>query len=76
MGAGQASATLTFTKSATMTLQLVNGAGAVMGQASSTTSPISLNIPGLPAGGSRYTVSGVGYRGSTSFTLTVTAPTP
>jgi hypothetical protein len=76
MGAGQANATLTFTKSATMTVQLVNGAGAVMGQASSTTSPFSLNIPGLPAGGYRYAVSGTGYRGSTSFTLTVTAPTP
>jgi hypothetical protein len=76
IGAGEAGATLTFTKSATMTLKLVNGAGAVVGQVSATSSPLRLNLPGLAAGAYTYVVSGSGYKGSLSFTLGVTAPSP
>jgi subtilisin family serine protease len=76
IGAGEADATLTFSKSATMTVQLVNPAGTVVGQVSDTKPPLALNLPGLAAGPYTYVVSGSGYKGSVSFTLTVLAPGP
>ena len=76
IGAGEADATLTFSKSASMTVQLVDSAGAVVGQATGKSSPLRLNLPGLAAGSYRYVVSGSGVKGSVSFTLTVTASGP
>ena len=76
IGAGEADATLTFSKSASMTVQLVDSAGAVVGQATGKSSPLRLNLPGLAAGSYRYLVSGSGVKGSVSFTLTVTASGP
>jgi hypothetical protein len=76
IGAGEADATLTFSKGATMTVQLVNSTGNVVGQVTGTKSPLALNLPGLAAGAYTYVVSGSGYKGSVSFTLTVTAPGP
>ena len=46
------------------------------GQASGTSSPLSLIVPGLAAGSYKYVVGGSGYKGSVSFTLTVTTPAP
>jgi hypothetical protein len=76
IGAGEADATLTLSKAAAMTVQLINSANTVVGQASGNSSPLKLNLPGLPAGSYRYVVSGSGFKGSVSFTLTVTAPRP
>jgi thermitase len=74
IGAGEADATLTFSKGTTMTVQLVSSSGTVAGQTSGKSSPLMLNLPGLAAGSYKYVVSGAGYKGSVSFTLTVTAP--
>src|SRR5262249_21973525 len=76
IGAGEADATLAFSKGATMTAQLVNSTGNVVGQVTGTKSPLALNLPGLAAGAYTYVVSGSGYKGSVTFTLTVTAPGP
>jgi hypothetical protein len=76
IGAGQANATLTFSKSGTMTVSLLNSGGGVKGQASGTSSPLSLSASGLTAGSYTYIVSGADYKGNVSFTLTVTTPTP
>jgi hypothetical protein len=76
IGAGEADATLTFSKSASMTVQLVDSAGSVVGQATGKSSPLRLNLPALAAGAYRFLVSGSGVKGSVSFTLTVTAPGP
>jgi thermitase len=77
IGAGEADATLTFStsKSTSMTVQLTNGS-TVLGQATGPKSPLPLNLPGLVAGSYSYVVSGSGYKGSVSFTLTITAPGP
>ena len=69
IGAGEADATLTLSKSASMTVQLVDSAGAVVGQATGKSSPLRLNLPGLAAGSYRYVVSGSGVKGSVGFTL-------
>ncbi len=76
IGAGEADATLTFSKPASLTVRLVDSVGAVVGQAAGTSSPLKLNLPALAAGSYRYVVSGSGFKGSVSFTLTVTAPGP
>jgi subtilisin family serine protease len=76
IGAGQADATLTFSKAGTMTLALYDGAKTLVGQASGASSPLSLTLPGLAAGQYGYVVSGSGFKGAVSFTLTVTAPSP
>ncbi len=75
-GAGQASATLTFSKQALMTVKLVDSTGATVGEASGATSPISFDVSSLPAGSYTYVVSGSGYKGTLSFSLSVTAPSP
>jgi hypothetical protein len=77
VGAGEADATLTFSSSkfTTMTLKLLTGS-TVVGQTTGKASPLTLKLPGLAAGTYTYVVSGAGYRGSVSFTLTVTAPGP
>jgi hypothetical protein len=76
IGAGEADATLTFGKGATMTVKLVNSTGTVAGQTTGTKSPLTLNLSGIASGSYTYVVSGSGYKGSVSFTLTVTAPGP
>jgi outer membrane biosynthesis protein TonB len=76
IGAGQASATLAFSKSASMTVKLLDSTGAVVGQSSGGTPRVTLTLPVLAAGSYRYVVSGAGSKGSVSFTLTVTAPAP
>ena len=76
IGAGQANATLTFSKQAFMTVKLLSSGGTTVGQASGTTSPLSLSVSGLAAGSYTYVVSCAGYKGSVSFTLTVAAPSP
>jgi thermitase len=76
IGAGEADAALTFSRSASMTVRLVDSAGALVGQATGKSAPLRLNLPGLAAGSYRYVVSGSGVKGSVSFTLTVTAPGP
>jgi subtilisin family serine protease len=77
IGAGEADGTLTFSapKSTNMTVKLTSGS-TVLGQTSGSKSPLSLNVPSLAAGSYTYVVSGTGYKGSVSFTLTVTAPGP
>jgi hypothetical protein len=57
-----------------MTLALYDSSKALVGQASGTSSPLKLTLAGLPGGSYGYLVSGSGYKGSVSFTLTVTAP--
>jgi hypothetical protein len=74
IGAGEADATLSFSKTAAMIVQLVTATGAVAGQVSGTRSPLTLNVPDLAAGSYKYVVSGSGYKGSVSFTLTVIVP--
>jgi hypothetical protein len=75
-GAGQADATLSFAKSATLMLKVVDANGNVFGQASGKASPVKLTVAGLSDGTYRYVVSGTGYKGSVSSTLTVTSPAP
>jgi hypothetical protein len=74
IGAGQADATLTFSKGGTATVQLVDAGGAVVAKVSGNTSPLKLNVSGLAAGSYRYVVTCAGYKGSFSFTLAVSAP--
>jgi thermitase len=76
IGAGEADATLTFPKSTSLTVQLMNSAGTVVGQVSGKSSPLKLNIAGLSAGSYKYVVSGSGIKGSVAFALAVTAPGP
>jgi hypothetical protein len=76
IGTGEADATVTFSKSASVTVQMVNSAGTVVGQSSGKTSPLKLNVPGLAAGSYKYIVSASGLKGSVSFTLSVSAPGP
>jgi thermitase len=76
IGAGEADATVTFSKSGSMTVQLVNSAGTVVGQATGKSSPLKLNLPGLSAGSYKYVVSASGLKGSIGLTVTVSAPGP
>ncbi len=76
IGAGEADATLTFSKGGTATLQLLDGGGMVVAKASGRSSPLKLSVPSLAAGSYRYVVTCSGYKGSFSFTLSVTAPSP
>jgi hypothetical protein len=76
MGAGEADAALTFSKGGTAMLQLLDASGAVVAKASGAGSPLKLNIPGLAAGSYRYVLTCSGYKGSFSFTLSITAPSP
>jgi hypothetical protein len=73
IGAGEADATLTFSKGSKATLQLVDANGTVVAT-SSGGSPLKLNVPGLAAASYRYVVTASGYKGSFSFTLSVAAP--
>ena len=57
-----------------MTLKLLDSSGAVVAQTSGKTSPLTLDVPSVPAGSYTYVVSASGLKGSLSFTLTVTAP--
>jgi hypothetical protein len=75
IGAGESDATLTFSKGSTATLQLLDVSGAVVAKTSGG-SPLKLNVPGLAASSYRYVVSCSGYKGSFSFSLWVTAPSP
>jgi hypothetical protein len=76
VAAGEAEAALTFSKGGTATVQLVDAGGAVVAKTSGKISPLKLNVPGLAAGSYRYVVTCSGYKGSFSFTLTVSAPSP
>ena len=76
IGAGEADATLTFSKSTSITVKLLNSAGTVVGQTTGKSASLKLNLPGLAAGLYTYVVSGSGVKGSVSFTLTVTAAGP
>jgi hypothetical protein len=76
IGAGEADATLTFSKAGTATLQLLDASGAVVAQASGGSSPLKLNVAGLAAGSYRYIVTCSGYKRSFSFSLSVTASSP
>jgi hypothetical protein len=76
IGAGEADARLTFSKAGTATVLLVDSQGAVVARASGGASPLKLNVPGLAAGSYRYVVSCTGYKGSFSFALAVSAPSP
>lgn len=59
-----------------MSVKLVDANGNVFGPVTGKASPLKLTVPGFAAGSYRYLVSGTGYEGSVSFTLTVTAPAP
>jgi hypothetical protein len=76
VGACEADATLTFGKASTATLQLLDSKGAVLAQTSGGASPLKLNLPDLAAGSYKYVVSCSGFKGSFSFSLAVTAPSP
>ena len=76
IAAGDVSASLAFSKAASMSLRLLNSAGATVGEVSGGTSPLGLEVSSLPAGSYTYVVSVAGYKGSLPFTLTVTAPAP
>jgi hypothetical protein len=76
IGAGEADATLTFSKGGTATVQLLDASGTVVAKASGGKSPLSLNLADLAAGSYRYVVTCAGYKGSFAFTLGVTAPSP
>jgi hypothetical protein len=74
--AGEADATLTFSKGGTATVQLVDAGGTVIAKVSGKGSPLNLSAPALAAGSYKYVVTCSGYKGSFSFTLAVTAPSP
>ena len=75
IGAGEADATLAFSKGSKATLKLLDASGTVVAT-SSGGSPLKLNVPGLAAASYSYVVTASGYKGSCSFTLSVTAPSP
>jgi hypothetical protein len=67
---------LTFAKASTMTIELLDRSGTVVMRASGTYSPLGLVTTSLAAGEYTFRVSGSGFKGSISFTLTVTEAGP